>query len=180
MAVRKKYIRALAENLLVRHNIKHREVPVTDIIRALDIEVRMEEVDADLSGFLFRDAEKGRAVIGVNAAHPENRVRFTLAHELGHYLLHEGETVHFDGNRPGMTVSLRSNESSKGTNDNEREANLFAAELLMPAKFLEKDLRGQHAMDLMEDGTLAELAKKYKVSVQALTFRLNNLGYIDL
>lgn len=179
MAVRRKYIQALAESLLNKHNVKHGEVPVTDIIETFGIEIRLEEVDEDLSGFLFRDLTKSKAVIGVNATHPDTRVRFTLAHELGHFLLHEGETVHFDGRRPGMTVSLRGVEASKGTDDNEKEANLFAAELLMPARFLEKDLRGEH-MDLMDEDALKDLATKYKVSVQALTFRLNNLGYIQL
>lgn len=179
MAVRRKYIQALAEGLLAKYNVRQADVPVDQIIKSVGIEIRKEEVDDDLSGFLFRDVGKGKAVIGVNAAHPENRVRFTLAHELGHFLLHEGETAHFDGKRPGLRVSLRSTESSKGTNDNEKEANLFAAELLMPAKFLEKDLRGK-SVDLMDEDALDELAKKYKVSVQALTFRLNNLGYIEL
>lgn len=179
MAVRRKYIRALAEELLIKHNVHEAPAPVHEIIKSLGIEIREEEVDDDLSGFLFRDMTKGKAVIGVNASHHHNRVRFTLAHELGHYLLHEGETVHFDGRKPGLTVSLRSVESSKGVDDNEKEANLFAAELLMPARFLERDLR-EADTDLMDDDALEELAKRYKVSVQALTFRLNNLEYIEL
>jgi Zn-dependent peptidase ImmA (M78 family) len=63
----------------------------------------------------------------------------------------------------------------------EREANLFAAELLMPAKFLQKDLSGQN-LDLLEDEgvLLHKLARKYKVSTQALSFRLANLGHIKL
>lgn len=178
MAVRRKHIRMLAEALLEKHHIRQASIPIETIIESFGIEIRREKVDDDLSGFLLRDARKPNAVIGVNASHHANRIRFTLAHELGHYLLHEGETVHFDGVRPGMTVSLRSDESSKGVNDNEKEANLFAAELLMPAKFLERDLRGMQ-MDLMDDQALAEIARKYKVSVQALTFRLHNLDYIE-
>jgi Zn-dependent peptidase ImmA (M78 family) len=55
---------------------------------------------------------------------------------------------------------------------------LFAAELLMPAKFLREDLEGVE-LDLLEDDKfLADLAKKYTVSLQALTFRLTYLRYI--
>ena len=65
-----------------------------------------------------------------------------------------------------------------GEDINEKEANYFAAELLMPAKFLRQELEGKR-LDLFDDsGTLEKLAKKYKVSVQALTIRLTNLGYI--
>lgn len=183
MAIRRKHVRTLVEQLLEKFNIKKAAVPVETIVESLGIEVRKEAVDQDLSGFLLRIADQGKAIIGVNAAHPPNRVRFTLAHELGHFLLHEGETVHYDGKRLGYTVSLRNAQSSMGIDDNEQEANLFAAELLMPAKFLEKDLqdlRGKD-MDLMDDSeALTELAQRYEVSVQALTFRLANLKFIEL
>jgi len=50
----------------------------------------------------------------------------------------------------------------------------------MPTKFLTDDLKGK-TLDLLGDSEfLVKLAKKYKVSVQALTFRLANLGYIKL
>jgi Zn-dependent peptidase ImmA (M78 family) len=71
-------------------------------------------------------------------------------------------------------------ESSRGEDDEEREANLFAAELLMPAALLKEELRGKNFDLLGNDDFLERLAKKYKVSVQALTFRLANLGYITL
>ena len=49
----------------------------------------------------------------------------------------------------------------------------------MPQKFLERDLQNFNS-DLMDEDALSELAKKYQVSVQALTFRLANLRYIEL
>jgi len=63
----------------------------------------------------------------------------------------------------------------------EREANLFAAELLMPARFLRADERIAK-LDLLDEeatGLLKEVADEYGVSVQALTYRLANLGLID-
>jgi Zn-dependent peptidase ImmA (M78 family) len=181
MGVRRKFVRELAEKLLATHCPNGAPVDVEAIAEHYGIEIKLERVDDDLSGFLFRD-DAGHAIIGANRNHHENRRRFTIAHELGHFLLHEAERVHLDSRTSGYALQLRSPESATGENVNEREANLFAAEILMPAKFLERALRDS-SVDLLDDDEktlkmLKALAKKYKVSVQALTIRLNNLGYI--
>ena len=127
----------------------------------------------------MRDKRSTGAVIGANKSHHPYRQRFTIAHELGHFLLHEGQDVHLDESRGAFRVNLRSPESARGEDNDEKEANLFAAELLMPAIFLEQDLQGED-LDLLGDSEFLEkLAKKYKVSIQALTFRLAYLGYIS-
>jgi Zn-dependent peptidase ImmA (M78 family) len=152
-------------------------VPIDKIAKELGIQIKLDKVDDHLSGFIVRDKGK-RALIGANKAHHPNRQRFTIAHELGHYLLHAGHTVHLDEGRVAFTVNLRNSDSSKGEDNDDREANLFAAELLMPAKFLREDLEGVE-LDLLEnDKFLTGLAKKYSVSLQALTFRLTYLRYI--
>ncbi len=94
-------------------------------------------------------------------------------------MLHKGEVVHLDKGRGAFMLNKRDAKSATGEDDNEREANLFAAELLMPAKFLERDLRGQ-SFDILEEDVffLSKLAGQYEVSVQALTIRLSYLGYI--
>jgi Zn-dependent peptidase ImmA (M78 family) len=177
MAVRRKQVREIVESLLAQHKITRAPVPVGKIAKQLGIQIKLDKVDDDLSGFIVRDTGK-RALIGANKSHHPNRQRFTIAHELGHYLLHAGHTVHLDEGRVAFTVNLRNSESSKGEDNDEREANLFAAELLMPAKFLREDLEGIE-LDLLEHDTfLADLAKKYSVSLQALTFRLTYLRYI--
>jgi Zn-dependent peptidase ImmA (M78 family) len=180
MAVRKKMIRNIIENLLDRQEIADGPVQVDKIAHALNVQIKMDKVDDSLSGFLLRDEKTKKTLIGANKSHHPNRQRFTIAHELGHFLLHKGQTIHLDEGRGAFTVNLRNTESSRGEDNDEREANLFAAELLMPARFLERDLRGKN-LDLLEDGmTLKRLAKKYRVSEQALTFRLAYLGYITL
>lgn len=180
MGVRRKFIRDLAEKVLVKYHPRETSpVDPVKIAKALRIEVKLEKVDDDLSGFLYRDPKTNRAIIGANSRHHENRRKFTVAHELGHFLLHKAEKVHLDERKPGgFILQWRDQNSSTGEDLFEREANLFAAELLMPAKALEKDLRNQD-VDLLEDEDfLKDLAKKYGVSVQALTIRLNYLGYI--
>jgi len=182
MGVRRKYIRDVAQRVLDEHCPDCPPVNVAQIAKRLGIEVNFDSVDDDLSGFLYREPKSGRAVIGVNANHHPHRQTFTIAHELGHFLLHESETVHVDSKKDGYTLQLRNPTSATGTNISEREANLFAAEVLMPAKFLQKELR-QKNLDLLDDeekadSVLKSLAKRCGVSLQALTIRLHNLGYI--
>ena len=180
MAVRRKQIRQQVEMLLSRHKVAHGPVPVDAIARALGIQINLDKVDDNLSGFLVRDRKNSGAVIGANKSHHPHRQRFTIAHELGHFLLHAGQDVHLDESSGAFRVNLRSSESASGEDNDEKEANLFAAELLMPAAFLKEDLRGVD-FDLLGDSDFLEkLAKKYKVSIQALTFRLAYLGYITL
>lgn len=76
-------------------------------------------------------------------------------------------------------VRLRDDVSSQGTDEAEREANFFAASLLMPREFLEADLAKEEYVDLLDDDLLRALGKKYGVSTQALVNRLKNLGYIQ-
>ena len=180
MAVRQKYILALVARLLKSHGIKTAPVPIEKVARALGADLHWQPAEDELSGFYIRDLKRRRAVIGVNSNHHANRQRFTIAHELGHFLMHEGEKLHVDHNDLGYQVKLRNDESRKGVDPEEKEANLFAAELLMPSQFLAKDLLTLGGVDLLEDNVLSELAEKYGVSTQALTFRLANLGYIRL
>jgi Zn-dependent peptidase ImmA (M78 family) len=127
----------------------------------------------DVSGMLYRDAHK--TIIGVNESDHENRQRFTIAHELGHLHLHPVDRLHLDRN---FRVAFRDSRSSTGADVREVEANEFAAELLMPAEMLRKDLEGR-AIDIEDDSKLIEgLARTYQVSVQAMTYRLTNLGLI--
>jgi Zn-dependent peptidase ImmA (M78 family) len=181
MAVRRKQIRETVSKLLAGLNIKTAPVPVEKIVKSLKISLSFEEVDDDVSGFLYRNKKANKIVIGANKSHHEHRQRFTIAHEIGHFLLHEGALVHLDSGHGAFRINLRDSASSTGEDNDEREANFFAAELLMPAAFLTRDLKGEN-LDLLEGDSevLEKLAKKYKVSIQALTFRLANLGYISV
>lgn len=173
--VRRKHIRTLVQKLLVDHRVRSAPVQVADIARALGVEVQETPAEDGLSGFLYRDRNQNLAVIGVNADHHPNRRNFTAAHELGHFLLHEFPDVHVDRD---FKVWLRNGASSQGVDIEEREANLFAAELLMPSHFLARDVKEIGAIDLLEENVLEELASKYGVSTQAMTFRLAYLGYV--
>lgn len=114
----------------------------------------------------------GKKVIGVNSLHSVTRQRFTIAHELAHFVLHleRLETkVHVD-----KGVLRRDTLASEGTDDVEIEANTFAAEFLMPKSLLVTALAGKN-LDLEDDEAIASFAKKFKVSPMALQYRLQQL-----
>lgn len=180
MAFRRPEIRALANDLLAQNRVEHAPVPVEQIVRNLGVEIIRTTTQDELSGFMLRDGSRGRNVIGVNAGHSPTRQRFTIAHELGHYLLHHGNPVHVDG-VASYRIDRRNPSSSRGDEPHEIEANMFAAELLMPEEFLREDVeRGDEPVDLSDDSDIERLAAKYQVSSTAMTFRLANLRFIRL
>lgn len=183
VTVRRKHIRSLVERTLENYQITNPPIDVKDLARSFGAEVRYQPGDPELSGFLLRDPAQRCPIIGVNSNHHPNRQRFTVAHELGHLLLHEGEAVHIDRVDRGFQINRRSQQSSQGIDIQEKEANLFAAELLMPVRFLDTDLAELGIVDLLEsegEGSLHRLAQRYQVSPQALTFRLGYLDYIQI
>ncbi|MCT4534449.1 ImmA/IrrE family metallo-endopeptidase [Halodesulfovibrio sp.] len=92
----------------------------------------------------------------------EERDNFTIAHELGHILLHRRE-------RPkGQEVRF----TRRGSNRMEWEANWFAAEFLMPREEVERAFQ--------KDGlSLSQLAAKFGVSQMAARVRLESLELIE-
>src|ERR1700721_812124 len=83
-----------SRRLLENSGISRAPIPGEQIARALMIAVKYSPGRPDVSGALIRDGKS--AVIAVNSAQHENRQRFTIAHEIGHFLLHKGTNLHFD------------------------------------------------------------------------------------
>lgn len=173
--VRPRYNRINAEvdRLLAEAQIKHAPVPVDKMARAAGAKVVYNDFKDEVSGVLIR--REGTVVIGVAKEQSEERRRFTIAHELGHLLLHDGEEVHVD---KLFRINLRSPSSSKADDVEEIEANAFAASLLMPLSFLRTDLQGV-VLDIDDAARIEGLAKRYRVSTQAMTYRLMNIYAVD-
>ncbi len=170
-----------AQNILAREKISEPAILVEQIAEKY-AKVRKLSLPEDISGMLvpLPDSSDGsRWAIVINSQHPSVRQRFTIAHELGHLLLHRYMTPHADGR---FQVRFRDELSGTGTVREEIEANQFAAELLMPESLLIKHLStiGFDYADVASDAqTLRKLnllARKYQVSVQALSFRVANLS----
>lgn len=160
--------RALVEKL----GLKSPPIPVEKLAKALEVRVEYNPFDDELSGMAFlRD---GKPVIGINANHHPNRQQFTIAHELGHVLLHRSRldaAVLVDKSKNFIP---RDSISSEGTDPIEVQANAFASELLMPAKLVRQVL-SESTRDLHDDEYLIALAKRFRVSLAALQFRLEKI-----
>lgn len=163
-------IRKYAVRILKEHKIKKAPVPVDVIAAALGARVRYSPFDGDgeLAGMLVRSERQ--IIIGVNSLHHPNRQRFTIAHECGHLLFHKGD-VHIDRS---FRINKRDSVSSQAVDPDEIEANRFAAELLIPYDLIMADLL-KHNIDMENEEEIKQLARKYEVSVQAMTFRITNL-----
>ena len=148
-------------------------VAIDEIIEAEGIVLRKEPLEKDVSGMLVINGTQ--PVIGVNSGHTSNRQRFTMAHELGHYILHRNTSnVFFDES----LLFFRNQTSSEGTKRQEIEANNFAAELLMPEPAIREIL--EEPIDAFNEYEVEELASEFEVSPQALTIRLTRLGLLTV
>jgi Zn-dependent peptidase ImmA (M78 family) len=156
----------MVDHLLLQHRQVRPPVRVEKIAQELSVQVRAGDLK-DVSGLLVRTGDT--AIIGVNSTQSRVRQRFTIAHELGHFLLHDGIQHHVDHN---YRVNFRSDVSSSATSVDEIEANFFAASLLMPKRFLD-EMNAVEALD--DDAKVAELAKAFDVSRHAMSLRLVNV-----
>lgn len=152
------------------------EAPVSlDVIaHRLGVSVDYTQLGEDVSGLLV--VEEDRGVIGVNKEHAPVRQRFTLAHEIGHYLLHRQSSELFIDKK--YNAIFRDTKSSKGEDRMEIQANQFAAALIMPKILLEERIN-KDELDLGDDSVIEELANEFGVSIQALVYRLSNLGIFE-
>ena len=166
-------IHSSVNQLLALANTSSPPVPVDRIARLRGIELRYVPFEGEVSGLLFREDE--HVIIGVNALHSKTRQRFTVAHELGHLELRHLEIKGHDGLHVDLNFRMRDKRSSQAVDIIEIEANAFAAELLMPTKMIENEI-ARCGLDFEDDALVQTLARKYKVSLQAMTFRLANLA----
>lgn len=106
---------------------------------------------ACVSGMTFRVVGQPPLVL-LNEQHPADRMRFTLAHELGHLVMHRFPTATM-----------------------EDEANEFASSFLMPRA----DIKASFDSRRINLELLASLKPEWKVSMQALLAKAKGLNYLD-
>jgi Zn-dependent peptidase ImmA (M78 family) len=149
--------RALPSEIVAQH-LRSAPIDVIEIISALGLELGYEPM-GELSGKIER--KDGTYKITVNATDPTRRQRFTIAHEIGHYILHR------DMIGDGITDDAMY-RSSLGSFF-ETQANQYAADVLMPPNLVKAAWRG---------GTksYAGIAEHFDVSQQAAEIRLKYLG----
>ena len=169
----KRSIEQRAAALLRETGVTDLPVDVEEVARRRGLHVVPHDLGEGVSGALF--VERGVATIGYNPLHSEVRRRFTVAHELGHYELHARSGPLFVDR--DFVVAYRDGRSSTGEVRKERQANAFAAALLMPASQIREAVRDLELDLIAEDeAALRPIAECFGVSVQAMTFRIMNLG----
>lgn len=152
-------------------------VPVDPRRIAAHLGVRVAEAafNDELSGLLVRDSEM--TAIVVRESEPETRKRFTIAHELGHFVLNHPGDLFVDT----LTFNRRDNRVGIAIDPLEMQANAFAAALLMPANALRTAVAALVESKTVIDRThlIDTLARQFEVSTQALEFRLISLGFLS-
>jgi len=168
-------IEQMAKSILLEFDIESPAISVADVAKRSGLELIPYEFGDNISGALLLEEQK--ATIGYNPNDPLVRQRFTIAHELGHYFLHkkESSTIFYD--KPQI---LFRDESNSSGHKREQEANVFAAALLMPEHMLSSSLEKirSNGSQLLDEQIIKNLAREYKVSQIAMSYRLSNLGYM--
>lgn len=130
--------------------------------------IKVSSMRIGVSGQIRRD--DGRYVIRVNRNEARQRQRFTIAHELAHYLLHRHI---IDSSPDGImdNVLYRSGAPERI----EYEANRLAADLVMPMDLIEKKLN-EDFRGVVTEATIESLAASFEVSKAAMEIRLSTFA----
>lgn len=145
------------------------ELQLEKLCKKLALQCFSADFDDNISGSIIRDEGLDTYSIYVNRKHPRNRRRFTVAHEIGHYISYlkgsySKKELEQEGGFEDVAVSYRKDGRFS---DAETEANLIAAELLMPKDKVD---------ELIKQGlTPEEMAELFYVSPSAMTIRLKDL-----
>lgn len=150
-------------------DISNPAVHVEELVKSLQINMQYK--------VLFSKAgshDEGEQKMIVNSLDPEYRQRFTIAHELAHNLYgHSGVR-----NRVTADQQLDDSEKEYLSNLIERQANNFAARLLMPEKLVrevEENLEDKGEIN-NDRQRVVKLAEAFNVSYISMEYRLKSIG----
>lgn len=158
---RHNYARAKARLLIKEFGLTALPVDVEAILKARGAVVKrhtIKEIDYAVTFFY-----KSRFYVSVNVCNP-GRDRWSLAHELGHIELGHYRTYDLD-----TLAEDRLTEKERKTLD--READVFARDLLMPAAWVRSAVGGPARFEMID-----QLAEKFGVSWEAMMIRMDELG----
>jgi hypothetical protein len=146
-----------AARLLQRAGVTREPVSLRDVVSALNLEVVQAAGEPFVCEAALQPVGDGHAIV-VRGGSSEHRRRFTIAHEIGHFVLH-----------PQRRAPERGGGVNASWQQQEREADQFAAELLMPEALVREAM-------LQEGSDVGRLAGRFDVSRKAMQTRLRTLG----
>jgi hypothetical protein len=142
-------------------------VPIEDFAASVGIEqIKALETDG-FEGALLTDADKTRGVILFNERSARQRKRFTIGHELGHFLIPTHR-----GNQQCTSKDMRESKRATERERREAEANRFSAGLLMPRHWFVREMNRLGDADVSHVRALAQL---FDTSLEATANRYAEL-----
>lgn len=160
-------IEELTLDILKRNDLLKIPADISVIAKSNNIDVFISKFDERILGAIRYNKEKDKFQIVLNSTLNLQQRRFTLAHELGHYFLHEDILKSTDIHVDILYKTTDDKEIEKGQ---EKEAEYFAGALLMNRILLEK------TYEKVTD--IKELSELFEVSESDMTLRLSLLGII--
>jgi len=141
-------------------------VKLSHLAELLGLKVVATPLPSGISGEIRPDASVPSGyIIRVNKADSSRRQRFTVAHEIAHYLLHRDQI----GNGISDDVLYRSTLSDR----REAQANRLAADILMPDKLIREWLSHASTLGVSGEKEVVEfMSDKFNVSEAAMRIRL--------
>lgn len=165
-----------ASALCEEYDINTYPVDIVNLCNKNGITVFEEYLPTHVSGFIIIQSQilkkyNTNKLIVVNLLDAPSRRRFTIAHELGHYVLHRQHDVEMYAHRDaGQNNSI------------EREANIFASNVLMPKYLVQKEL-DNISFDYWESSydafLIYKISNAFAVSEAAARVRLNELNKLN-
>ncbi|HUX22353.1 MAG TPA: ImmA/IrrE family metallo-endopeptidase [Spirochaetia bacterium] len=161
MAGRIGFVREKARKLLKDSKQLAAPIDLERICRLLGFQyIEVQHFPASLSALCIE--QEGTKYAAVNGSHHPHRKRFSLAHELGHWVL--GHTRSYSQSAVSIDNPPDPHELNRASQQEESEANEFAGELLVPLTQLKSELsKGKN---------LEQLSSHFNVSTQVVTIRM--------
>ena len=162
----------VAQMILDRLGIEEVPIPIVAIMKSLNFQVVAGELKDEISGIIGIDDDlaknfKSSKVIAINNKDNVGHQRFTMAHELAHYL--------FDFDVSNQIVYYNTYNTFEDENEEERRANYFAANLLMPEKKFKKEFDNVVIKNNLYV-TVEKLSQIFQVSGEAVRRRISELS----
>lgn len=145
-------------------------IDIIELANSLGIKVYSTD-EINVPSFIAYDKDLDLYEIYVNSSEKPTRKRFSIAHEIAHFIKHRDKIIEFGvvGRQNNCSLSLKE----------ESEADSFAAELLMPAECVEEFLKSKEItkQTKIDRDIVSKLADDFDVSLFAAIIRLRELGY---
>ncbi|SDE21303.1 protein of unknown function [Mucilaginibacter pineti] len=169
-----KHIEEKAIELINATNQKSAPIDVIKCAKHLGVLIEYTELEDDIFGLLVIKNKKPLIIVNT-LGNNESRKRFTIAHELGHYLLHSQNASFFIDK--GEIQSCKRTLETTYEEAKERDANEFATSLLVPNYLLE--LEASLTTSDVKFDIVRHLSEKFKVDEMLLGIKLSHLGLLE-